>query len=220
MSRFQSPNGQIPLPLPPPNAPGPRAPIEADSPSASHMIPAAFLDVPCNLSLATHRVERHDTTQQFQLPQQLRHRHHLIRTLIRFYLPRHDTFTACPRTDHIQRLYSTYAIMRTPLGLTVQRDELAFTELYRIFHVPEEAFLKPADRQCRDNSCNGVINWHPVRQPNIPAKPPQLRASELLESHHTSAPLTTAYTHSTITSISSRFLCKSSDKPRNRPADG
>ena len=67
------------------------------------------------------------------------------------------------------------------MGLAVERDDLAVTELDHIFHPTEEALLKPTDRQRRNDARNGVIDRNAIGQRYIPAKPVQLRASELLD---------------------------------------
>ena len=99
-----------------------------------HVIPTAFFNLLRYRSLASHRIQRHDTPLQFQLLQQLRHRRNLVRLLLRVHLPKHYSIAASPSTDHMQRLHPSLAIMRTPMGLAVQRDDLAVAELDHIFH--------------------------------------------------------------------------------------
>ena len=146
-----------------------------------HVIPTAFFDLLRYRSLAPHRIQRHDTPLQFKLLQQLRHRHNLVRLLIRFHLSKHHPIATCPGTDHMQRLHPSLAIMRSPMGLAVQRDDLPVTELDHVLHPTEEAVLEAADRQRRNDPRNGVIDRDPIGQRNIPAKPIQFRATELLD---------------------------------------
>ena len=81
----------------------------------------------------------------------------------------------------MQRLHSSLAIMRTPMGLAVERDNLALNELDHVLHPTEEAFLEPLDRQRRDDPRNGVIDRNTIGQRNKPAQPIQLRSTELLD---------------------------------------
>ena len=86
---------------------------------------------------------------------------------------------SCPSTtplrhalsaNHMQRLHSTFAVMRTSLGLAVQGDYLASTERHHIFLPTREAVLKSTHRQRRDNSRNRIVDRHSIGQRNIPAQ--------------------------------------------------
>ena len=54
----------------------------------------------------------------------------------------------------MQRLHPSLAIMRSPMRLAVERDDLALTELDHVLHPTEEALLKPLDRQRR---CEALV---------------------------------------------------------------
>ena len=146
-----------------------------------YVIPASLVDLLRGLSLAIHRVHRHDTPLQFKPLQQLRHRRNLIGLLLRLHLSKDHTIATRPCADHMQRLHTSVAVMGPSVSLAVHCDNLAVAERGHIFDPAPEALLKAGDRQRRDNPRNRVVDRHSVGQRHITAKPLQLRVSELLD---------------------------------------
>lgn len=146
-----------------------------------HVVAALLDDLPGDLALGPHRIDRDGRAAQLQDLQHLRDGRDLVGMVRDRLLSQHEAVSLGPRTDHVQRRLAVGVVVGAAQGFAVDRDQGALALADGGGHPLAEAGLEGERVQSSNDPPERVIGGNPMRQGQMPAQPRSFGMAEGLK---------------------------------------